>query len=73
MVEEKARKGKILLDAGKHRYIRKDDLFLPCILLEEKDGVKYYKVKSVLNWYMVKDRLQNIVDNYENDKEKATS
>lgn len=55
-----AKKGDILLDVGKHRYIRTGEYFLPCLKVDH--GI--YLVKSVLTWDMVKDRMQRIIDNY---------
>lgn len=58
---ERMENGKILLDVNNHRYIRSDDLFIPCSKWIEK-GDNVFNAKSVLTWDMVKHRIQRVVD-----------
>lgn len=60
LILDKVNKGKILLDIGNHRYVRYENLFFPCVRINQK----LYKVKSVLTWDMVEHRIQRVVDNY---------
>lgn len=66
-IENYCIKGEVLLEVDHYRYIRfKDsedenlDLFFPCIKYKEN----VYIIKTTLTWDMVKERLQNIIDNY---------
>jgi hypothetical protein len=62
-IKNLAETGVIVLDVKEHRYIRNDDLFIPCIRWEEK-GKNVFRVKSILTWDMVEDRVQRVIDNY---------
>lgn len=55
--------GQILLETNEYRYIKKDDLFFPCIRWVER-GNNVFRIKTVLKWEMVENRLQRAVDLY---------
>jgi len=65
-VVEIAESAQLFLEFGPYRYLRSADgnLFLPCILDKYSNNNYTYKVRSVLRWEMVKDRLQRVVDKY---------
>jgi len=56
----------LFLEFGPYRYLRSADgeLFLPCILDKYSNNNYTYKVRSVLRWDMVEERLQRVVDKY---------
>lgn len=60
IILNEVKNGTVLIDVDKHRYIRSENLFFPCIKIDDF----HYKVKSVLTWEMVEYRLQSAIDNY---------
>lgn len=52
--------GEVLLDVGRHRYVKKDNLFFPCVRLNKF----MYRIKSVLTWDMVEHRMDKIIQKY---------
>lgn len=64
VVRELADNGRLILEIGRHRYLKCGEFFLPCILHRQFTNHNIYVVKSVLKWDMVKHRLQRIVDKY---------
>lgn len=56
-------KGRVILEFNQYRYIQSGDFYLPCVKWPSK-GERAYRVKTVMTWDMVENRLQQVVDRY---------
>jgi hypothetical protein len=63
IVERMAERGKLLIDIDDMRYIKYGSYYLPCVKCGPSEN-NTFKVKTVLNWYMVEHRIQNIIRKY---------
>lgn len=62
-LQQLASNGEILLEYHDYRYIRCNDVFLPCVKWKAR-GENVYRIKTVMLWDMVSDRLQSAIDKY---------
>lgn len=62
-VIELAYNGSILLESDNYRYIQNGQYYLPCIKWKAR-GDNVYRIKTVMTWDMVENRLQSSIDKY---------